>query len=561
MKLFFGKKIISKNFKKVIFIIGNDFRKKIIFLIISSVFISLFEGVGLISILPIVDNIFGSEKSFFEMDIYVAISFFSIILLLKFLSTIFLIFINKKFTTDILDNVTRKYYNGYLNLSFESFFKKNQTSGIQILQIELTNFLNLIESILSFISDGLIFFFITIFLLYFEPIPTLLSFGSLAILIIFMFYFVNKWSNIFGNQRKNSDTKLNKLIIETFSGYETVKINNLINSLKEEFGKLSKAKYNAIKLHLFTLNLPRQIIELFVFITFFLVFILMTTLGYSKENVLSSISILAMVSLRLLPLVSKLVSNFQGIRYFNTTLDLLYKTLIYLNQNKSLRKSSLNKKDFNSLEFKDFTFGYGKNKIFEGANFRVEKNQKIAIKGKSGDGKTTLIKILSGLIELEEGEIILNKKNVSSENSDLSSLFSFVSQNIFLFDKSIEDNISLKEGIQKDRINYLLNSKPYSWIKDKINGYKTIVGNSGNFLSGGQKQRVGIARALHDLPAILILDEPTSALDDESAEIIINLILSIKNLTLIIITHDEKIFEKFDLKYQIKEKNIFPLIN
>lgn len=561
MKLFFGKKIISKNFRKVIFIIGNDFRKKIIILIISSVFISLFEGVGLISILPIVDNIFGSEKSFFQMDIYVAISFFSGILLLKFLSTIFLIFINKKFTTDILDNVTRKYYNGYLNLSFESFFKKNQASGIQILQIELTNFLNLIESILSFISDGLIFFFITIFLLYFEPIPTLLSFVSLAILILFMFYYINKWSNIFGNQRKNSDTKLNKLIIETFSGYEAVKINNLINSLKEEFGKLSKAKYNAIKLHLFTLNLPRQIIELFIFITFFLVFFLMTTLGYSKENVLSSISILAMVSLRLLPLVSKLVSNFQGIRYFNSTLDLLHKTLIYLNQNKSLRKSSLNKKNFNSLEYKDFTFGYGKNKIFEGANFRIEKNQKIAIKGKSGDGKTTLIKILSGLLELEEGEIILNKKNVSLKNSNLSSLFSFVSQNIFLFDKSIEDNISLKEGIQKDRINYLLKSKPYSWIKDKSNGYKTIVGNSGNFLSGGQKQRIGIARALHELPAILILDEPTSALDDESAEIIIDLILSIKNLTLIMITHDEKIFEKFNLKYQIKEKNIFPLIN
>ena len=240
MRLSHGKEIISKNFRKIIFIIGKDYYKKITFLVVSSFFLSILEGIGIVSLMPIVDNIFGSNKSFFSINIYTAVALFSIVILLKFISTSLLIYFNKKFTTQILNSVSTKFYKGYLNLTYESFFRKNQTSGVQILQIELTNFLNLIESILSFISDLLIFVLVTIFLLFFETIPTLISTGVLSILLLSMFMIVNKWSNVFGNERKKADTKLSKLILETFSGFEVIKINNLINSFLAEFKKLKR---------------------------------------------------------------------------------------------------------------------------------------------------------------------------------------------------------------------------------------------------------------------------------------------------------------------------------
>ena len=286
----------------------------------------------------------------------------------------------------------------------------------------------------------------------------------------------------------------------------------------------------------------------------------MTYLGYTKESVFSSLSVLALVSLRLLPLVSKLVSNFQGIRYFNTTLDLMYQTFHYLNEHKKVEKPSLEKEQFSSLEFRDFSFSYGQNKIFEKGNFILKKNQKIAIKGKSGSGKSTLIKIISGLLKIQQGKILMNGSEIILNDIDITSLFSFVSQNIFLFDESIKKNISLKGDFQKQRIKHLIESKAYDWINEKKQGFDTNVGNSGSFLSGGQKQRLGIARAIHELPSILVLDEPTSALDEESTEIIINLLLNQENLTLIVITHDDRIYNKFKIKYELNENKISPVL-
>ena len=149
-------------------------------------------------------------------------------------------------------------------------------------------------------------------------------------------------------------------------------------------------------------------------------------------------------------------------------------------------------------------------------NINFKQNQKIGIIGKSGSGKSTLIDLILGFIQPSEGKIQINTRSI--ENLSLNNIrenIGFVPQNIFLFNDTIEKNISLDKKIDEQIISQLSNICLLSDFLEtnKIDISNDKIGNYGKMLSGGQRQRVGIARALYNKPKILILDEATNALD------------------------------------------------
>ena len=181
--------------------------------------------------------------------------------------------------------------------------------------------------------------------------------------------------------------------------------------------------------------------------------------------------------------------------------------------------------------------------------------------GKSGSGKSTLINIICGFLIPQKGKILIDQ-NLMSENN----LFywqkniSIVDQQTFLFNDSIENNITLVssgELINQDRLNDAINkSQLNEFISGLEQGVKTIINQDSTNLSGGEKQRLSIARALYRNRKILILDEPTSALDKENSQKVINIIKNLENITTIIITHDKEILSICDKKYLLENKKI-----
>ena len=196
--------------------------------------------------------------------------------------------------------------------------------------------------------------------------------------------------------------------------------------------------------------------------------------------------------------------------------------------------------------------------MLNGISHRFEKNKSYAIVGTSGSGKTTLINLLLGKYNDYSGSIHYN--NIDLKEISIDSLFeisSFVEQNVFVFDDSIINNITMYSNIEEELLNEAINKSGLAkLIEEKGPDYRC--GENGCNLSGGEKQRISIARALVKKSQLLLLDEATSALDNETSSSITNNLLAIDNTTKIMITHrlDEDILNKFDEIIVIKNGNI-----
>ena len=194
-----------------------------------------------------------------------------------------------------------------------------------------------------------------------------------------------------------------------------------------------------------------------------------------------------------------------------------------------------------AIQLKNISFKYHSSQpfILKNLNLEIKAGEKIAIIGPSGCGKTTLLKILMGLLSVNQGEIIIDDISIKEFGlANLRKLSAAVMQDDMLLSGSLLDNIVFfDEAIDYARVHEVAKT---AFIHDFIvtlpMGYETIIGELGSSLSGGQKQRILLARALYRKPKILFLDEATSHLDSDN-EIKINQALQALNITQIIIAH------------------------
>ena len=191
------------------------------------------------------------------------------------------------------------------------------------------------------------------------------------------------------------------------------------------------------------------------------------------------------------------------------------------------------------ITVENLSFAYGEKAILENANFRFEKGGKYALTGPSGCGKSTLLKLLLGWLPDYTGTIRFDKKNAKDFTSDqLQQQMSYIEQDVFLFNTTIRDNITLGENFTDELIDRAVKASALAGdLSNMLLGLDTPVGEDGNNLSGGQKQRVAIARALIHNRSILLVDEGTSALDQKNADIVEESLLQNPDLTLILVSH------------------------
>lgn len=196
-----------------------------------------------------------------------------------------------------------------------------------------------------------------------------------------------------------------------------------------------------------------------------------------------------------------------------------------------------------AVEFNDVTFVYPDTgiKALENVSFKLEAGQKMAIIGRTGSGKTTIVDLLVRMYDVTNGAVLVDNKNIESLSlSSLRKNIGYVPQDVFLFSDSIAENVAFgkEDATQEEIEKYTKYASVYNDIMDFPNGFETLVGERGVTLSGGQKQRVSIARALIKQPDILILDDSLSAVDTTTEKRILGYLeQSMADKTAIIITH------------------------
>ena len=213
-----------------------------------------------------------------------------------------------------------------------------------------------------------------------------------------------------------------------------------------------------------------------------------------------------------------------------------------------------------TIEFKDVSFFYEKNKIIlDKISFKTKKS-KMHIIGESGTGKSTIFNLISRFIDPKKGNIFINDVNIKDVSLfSLRQNISLVSQETMIYNDTFHNNISLGKlnATKPEIIEAAKLANIHDFIISQKNGYDTVIGEAGSNLSGGQKQRISIARAFLKNSKILLLDEVTSALDSKTSKNILKSINQLsKNKTCIYISHDDYEINKNSQKLIISNSKI-----
>lgn len=210
----------------------------------------------------------------------------------------------------------------------------------------------------------------------------------------------------------------------------------------------------------------------------------------------------------------------------------------------------------NSIEFKNLTFSYGEGTILKNFNLTIKKGQKVGLVGLSGSGKSTLVSLLLRLYPVDNGMIFIDGVDINDYTLEsVRGVFSLVSQDIFLFNDTIRENLTTGEAYSDDEI---MQALEISYAKDFVNdlpkGILTPIGDRGLRLSGGQSQRITIARAFLKNRDVLLFDEATSALDNESEKIVQKALESVAgHKTVIAVAHRLSTLKDYDMIVVMKE--------
>ncbi len=200
-------------------------------------------------------------------------------------------------------------------------------------------------------------------------------------------------------------------------------------------------------------------------------------------------------------------------------------------------------KDFmQPIVFNDVSFRYQTDKkVLKKLKLEIKPGQLLGIVGSTGSGKTTLVKLLLRFYDVNEGQISFGKTNIRDISlKEIRKNIGFVSQEIYLFDGSVKDNIcySHQNYNEHKMIESSMKAQAHDFIAELDNGYDTLIGERGQMLSVGQKQRLSIARAIYKDPSIFIFDEATSSVDNQTEKYIQEAIISAsKGRTTIVIAH------------------------
>lgn len=203
------------------------------------------------------------------------------------------------------------------------------------------------------------------------------------------------------------------------------------------------------------------------------------------------------------------------------------------------------------IAFDNVTFNYGDKQVLTDFNWKINPGTKNIVIGKSGSGKSTIIKLILKYLSPEEGGIYLGSRNLADVGEDsLYQYVSYVPQKPFILNESLRENIiSFSKSVSQDY--YTILKKCHI---EHIDDYLEL-GYNGGKISGGEAQKVAIARALYSGSQILILDEPTSALDPMAKREIFDLVLNLENITVIVVSHDydDETLDRFDHVISLSE--------
>tara|TARA_B100000575_G_scaffold257177_1_gene227945 strand:- start:1836 stop:3563 length:1728 start_codon:yes stop_codon:yes gene_type:complete len=561
-----------------------DNKRKFFFFVIIffSIIQTIFEMIGIAAAIPFVTYLLKPEaledisfiSNYFDLSnisfdenlmIIFCLIFFSIFLLKNFV----IIFTNKisynfifSFRTNLFSNLLQK----ILHQEFLFFVQKGISKIFNTTFNEVNIFsVNIVRPLIIMLTEILVSFGILFLIIITGNSNGLILIFPVMVVVGLILKNLNRSIKNWASIRIENNEKIINYNLNLINGIKEILIFGKIKKILEQFNDSLKSLENVDVKNGVVTSYPKVLLEQSVILIFIVIILLMSRIGETNDNIIVILSFYLAAAYRLVPSINKIFVSYQQIKFGKPSIPKIMEYYDLKKANKFFENYETN----NSLEFenkiilKNISFSYKNDKnIFKDLNLEISKNKIIGIVGESGSGKSTIVNLLTGLIKAQNGNIIIDEKEINDPLNlrRYQNLFSITSQDTYLIDGSIKDNVIFgsNEKISNDRINSSIKfARLDTTINDLSDGIDTYVGSNIKQLSSGQKQRISIARSIYSDRKILIFDEATNALDKENEKYIFE---NLKNLkakkTIIIISHDPDNLKICDYILRVENKNL-----
>ena len=580
-----AEKFNKKYLKELFFHISKIRKIQFFYLLIFTILVGILEMLTIASVVPFVksvtDESFLIENSYYmkffayrskEDGAIIAGMIFAGLSLFCAVARSVLIYVNSKFSHVVTAELSVKLFKAKLFEPYSSHIKKSSSNIISIVTQKINQIYGTLSAIINFFSSCFILTCLVVVLVWINPVVTLFAFIFFGVLY-FLITILSKKTTI--RNSKIINKQQDEIVVTLQNGLGAIR--DIVLDKAQIFylsffekAALVKARRQAI--NEFIQFSPRYIFEgmgiLLMIVSFFYWSSSQGNMAGALK-ILPTLAALALGSQRVIPLLNNLYVNFITAR---TSAYQIGEVVTILNEdlnNQEKRKLIESKFIYfnNSIYFDNVSFSYENSKkyILENVSLEIKKGSKIGILGKSGEGKSTFLDLLMGLLEPESGSIYIDGVKLSLETiSSWQSKLSHVPQKIFLSDTTFRENIAFgvnDKNIDQTKLELAAKKAQLEkFIMGLENKYQDRVGERGVRLSGGQTQRVGLARALYKSSEVIIFDEATNSLDSYTEELILNELNNLdENLTIIIVAHRLNTLKYCDVVYEVKDRKILKI--